>query len=64
MSGPYQTHLRCDEKIAAEVERFRQERCAEFGALVTRPTGLGKALYPPKVYVPSSAFLRRLRSAG
>lgn len=61
MTGLYQVHLRCDEKIAAEVELFRQECFPDFGSLCARRNGLGKALYPPKAYTPSVQFLKKLR---
>jgi hypothetical protein len=61
MKGPFESQLHRDERIAAEVELYRQvhfsaDRHHSFA-------GRGNLLYPVGVYSPSEGFLRRLAAA-
>ncbi|MGD2082118.1 MAG: hypothetical protein PVF91_04080 [Chromatiales bacterium] len=60
--GTYDTHIKRDERIAAEVESFRQARFPGIQTAAHPPPRPGEALYPILAYRPSRGFLKRLRT--
>ena len=61
MSGRYASRLSMEERIAADVEVFRQEHFPDRSAMQVVTLTQPQPLYPPRVYQPSEEFLRKLR---
>ncbi len=61
MNGSFASHVRLDERIAADVELYR---LMHFPPAHRSPLHTAaKALYPAWIYRPSQSFLRRLAAS-